>query len=103
VGDSFYVTNAGHMGENTADSIPGHVRIVTNGKSPYGVTLEKAGAATSKTDFVINDTFTPYFNDKQQLKTVGLGSNVFENLGQVNTVTIPAAVDSVATPQRHLV
>ena len=103
VGDSFYVTNAGHMGENTADSIPGHVRIVTNGKSPYGVTLEKAGAATSKTDFVINDTFTPYFNDQQQLKTVGLGSNVFENLGEVNTVTIPAAVDSVATPQRHQV
>ncbi len=103
VGDSFYVTNAGHMGENTADSIPGHVRIVTNDKSPFGVTLEKAGAATANTDFVINDTFTPYFNDKQQLKTVGLGSNVFENLGQVNTVTIPAAVDSVATPQRHLV
>ena len=103
VGDSFYVTNAGHMGENTADSIPGHVRIVTNGKSPFGVTLEKAGAATSNTDFVINDTFTPYFNDQQQLKTVGLGSNVFENLGQVNTVTIPAAVDSVATPQRHQV
>ena len=103
VGDSFYVTNAGHMGENTADSIPGHVRIVTNDKSPFGVTLEKAGAATANTDFVINDTFTPYFNDQQQLKTVGLGSNVFENLGQVNTVTIPAAVDSVATPQRHLV
>ena len=103
IGDSFYVTNAGHMGENTADSIPGHVRIVTNGKSPFGVTLEKAGAATSNTDFVINDTFTPYFNDQQQLKTVGLGSNVFENLGQVNTVTIPAVVDSVATPQRHQV
>ena len=103
VGDSFYVTNAGHMGENTADSIPGHVRIVTNDKSPFGVTLEKAGAATSNTDFVINDTFTPYFNDQQQLKTVGLGSNVFENLGEVNTVTIPAAVDSVATPQRHQV
>lgn len=103
VGDSFYVTNAGHMGENTADSIPGHVRIVTNDKSPFDVTLEKAGAATANTDFVINDTFTPYFNDQQQLKTVGLGSNVFENLGQVNTVTIPAAVDSVATPQRHKV
>ena len=103
VGDSFYVTNAGHMGENTADSIPGHVRIVTNGKSPFGVTLEKAGAATANTDFVVNETFTPYFNDQQQLKTVGLGSNVFENLGQVNTVTIPAAVDSVATPQRHQV
>ena len=103
VGDSFYVTNAGHMGVNTADSIPGHVRIVTNGKSPFGVTLEKAGAATSNTDFVINDTFTPYFNDQQQLKTVALGSNVFENLGEVNTVTIPAVVDSVATPQRHQV
>ena len=103
VGDSFYVTNAGHMGENTADSIPGHVRIVTNDKSPFGVTLEKAGVATANTDFVINDTFTPYFNDQQQLKTVGLGSNVFENLGEVNTVTIPAAVDSVATPQRHQV
>ena len=103
VGDSFYVTNAGHMGVNTADSIPGHVRIVTNGKSPFGVTLEKAGAATSNTDFVVNETFTPYFNDQQQLKTVALGSNVFENLGEVNTVTIPAAVDSVATPQRHQV
>ena len=103
VGDSFYVTNAGHMGENTADSIPGHVRIVENGKSPFGVTLEKAGAATANTDFVVNETFTPYFNDQLQLKTVGLGSNAFENLGEVNTVTIPAAVDSVATPQRHQV
>ena len=68
VGDSFYVTNAGHMG-----------------------------------DFVVNETFTPYFNDQQLLKTVGLGANVFQNLGEVNTVTIPAAVDSVATPQRHQV
>ena len=103
VGDSFYVTNAGHMGENTADSIPGHVKIVKNGSSPFSVTLEKAGAATANTDFVINDTFTPYFNYQQQLKTVGLGSNVFENLGIVNTVTIPAAVDSVGLPQRHQV
>ena len=103
VGDSFYVTNAGHMGENTADSIPGHVRIVTNGKSPFDVTLEKAAAATANTDFVVNETFTPYFNDQLQLKTVGLGSNAFENLGEVKTVTIPAAVDSVATPQRHQV
>ena len=103
VGDSFYVTNAGHMGENTADSIPGHVKIEKNSSSPFTVTLEKAGAATANTDFVINDTFTPYFNYQQQLKTVGLGSNVFENLGIVNTVTIPAAVDSVGLPQRHQV
>ena len=103
VGDSFYVTNAGHMGENTADSIPGHVKIVKNDSSPFSVTLEKAGVATAETDFVINDTFKPYFNDKVQLKTVGLGSNVFENLGVVNTVTIPAAVDSVGLPQRHQV
>ena len=103
VGDSFYVTNAGHMGENTADSIPGHVRILKNDKSPFTVTLEKAGAATSATDFVVNETFTPYFNDQQLLKTVGLGANVFQDLGEVNTVTIPAAVDSVATPQRHQV
>ena len=103
VGDSFYVTNAGHMGENTADSIPGHVRIVKNDKSPFTVTLEKAGAATANTDFVVNETFTPYFNDQQLLKTVGLGANVFQDLGEVNTVTIPAAVDSVATPQRHQV
>ena len=103
VGDSFYVTNAGHMGENTADSIPGHVRILKNDKSPFTVTLEKAGAATANTDFVVNETFTPYFNDQQLLKTVGLGANVFQDLGEVNTVTIPAAVDSVATPQRHQV
>ena len=103
VGDSFYVTNAGHMGENTADSIPGYVKIEKNSSSPFTVTLEKAGTATANTDFVINDTFTPYFNYQQQLKTVGLGSNVFENLGVVNTVTIPAAVDSVGLPQRHQV
>lgn len=103
VGDSFYVTNAGHMGENTADSIPGYVKIEKNSSSPFTVTLEKAGTATANTDFVINDTFTPYFNYQQQLKTVGLGSNVFENLGIVNTVTIPAAVDSVGLPQRHQV
>ena len=101
VGDSFYVTNAGHMGENTTDSIPGHVRIVDNDNSPFTVTLEKAGAATASTDFVINETFTPYFDYRKQLKTVGLGSNVFENLGVVNTVTIPATVDSVGMPQHH--
>jgi hypothetical protein len=76
---------------------------VENDKSPFAVSLEKAGAATANTDFVINDTFTPYFNDRQQLKTVALGSNVFQNLGEVNTVTLPAAIDSVGTPQRHQV
>ena len=101
VGDNFYVTNAGHMGENTTDSIPGYVRIVENDNSPFTVTLEKAGAATANTDFVINETFTPYFDYRKQLKTVGLGSNVFENLGVVNTVTIPATVDSVGMPQHH--
>ena len=103
IGDSFYVTNAGHMGENTADSIPGYVRIVQNGKSPFAVSLEKAGVATANTDFVINDVFHPYFEPNQQLKITALGQNVFENLGQVNTVTLPAAIDSVGTPQRHQV
>ena len=103
IGDSFYVTNAGHMGENTADSIPGYVRIVQNGKSPFAVSLEKAGVATANTDFVINDVFHPYFEPNQQLKITALGQNAFQNLGQVNTVTLPAAIDSVGTPQRHQV
>lgn len=103
VGDSFYVTNAGHMGENTADSIPGYIRIVQNDKSPFAVSLEKAGAATANTDFVINDVFHPYFEPNRQLKITALGQNAFQDLGQVNTVTLPAAIDSVGTPQRHQV
>ena len=107
IGDSFYVTNAGHMGENTADSISGYVRVRDNydlsTTTPFDVTLEKTMAATSSTDYTVNDVFHPYFETNQQLKMTALGQNAFQDLGQVNTVTLPAAIDSVGTPQRHQV
>ena len=102
-GDSFYTKNIGHMGENAADSIGGHIRIVNNENAPnFKVCLEKTAGGTGN-DLTINENHKPYFNDQVQLTMTGLGQNVFEQLGIVNTVNIPASVDSVAYPQRHQV
>ena len=103
VGDSYYTTNVGRMGENVADSIGGYLRIVSNEKNSFTVALEKMSGATANSDVTINETVIPYFNKNKPASIVGLGANVFENLGVVNSVTIPALVDSVAVPQRHQV
>ena len=103
VGDSYYTTNVGRMGENVADSIGGHLRIVSNEKNSFTVALEKMSGATANSDVTINETVIPYFNKNKPASIVGLGANVFENLGVVNSVIIPATVDSVAIPQRHQV
>ena len=103
VGDSYYTTNVGRMGENVADSIGGHLRIVSNEKTSFTVALEKMSGATANSDVTINETVIPYFNKNKPASIVGLGANVFENLGVVNSVIIPALVDSVAVPQRHQV
>lgn len=103
VGDSYYTTNVGRMGENVADSIGGHLRIVSNEKTSFTVALEKMSGATANSDVTINETVIPYFNKNKPASIVGLGANVFENLGVVNSVIIPALVDSVAIPQRHQV
>ena len=103
VGDSYYTTNVGRMGENVADSIGGHLRIVSNEKNSFTVALEKMSGATANSDVTINETVIPYFNKNKPASIVGLGANVFENLGVVNSVIIPALVDSVAVPQRHQV
>ena len=103
VGDSYYTTNVGRMGENVADSIGGHLRIVSNEKNSFTVALEKMSGATANSDVTINETVIPYFNKNKLASIVGLGANVFENLGVVNSVIIPALVDSVAVPQRHQV
>lgn len=102
-GDSYYVMNVGHKGENTADSISGHVRVISNEQTPFTVALEKTIAVEANSDITINETLQPYFDNKKQLNIIALGANAFENLGVVNSVTIPATVDSVAIPQRHQV
>lgn len=102
-GDSYYVMNVGHKGENTADSISGHVRVISNEQTPFTVALEKTTAVEANSDITINEILQPYFDNKKQLNIIALGANAFENLGVVNSVTIPATVDSVAIPQRHQV
>ena len=102
-GDSYYVMNVGHKGENTADSISGHVRVISNEQTPFTVALEKTTAVEANSDITINEILQPYFDNKKQLNIIALGANAFENLGVVNNVIIPATVDSVAIPQRHQV
>ena len=102
-GDSYYVMNVGHKGENTADSISGHVRVISNEQTPFTVALEKTTAVEANSDITINEILQPYFDNKKQLNIIALGANAFEGLGVVNSVTIPATVDSVAIPQRHQV
>ena len=102
-GDSYYVMNAGHKGENIADSIPGYVSVISNEKTPFTVALEKTTAVDANSDVTINEILQPYFDNKKQLNVIALGANVFEDLGVANSVIIPATVDSVALPQRHQV
>ena len=102
-GDSYYVMNAGHKGENTADSIPGYVSVISNEQTPFTVALEKTTAVDANSDVTINEILQPYFDNKKQLNVIALGANVFEDLGVANSVIIPATVDSVAIPQRHQV
>ena len=102
-GDSYYVMNAGHKGENTADSIPGYVSVISNEKTPFTVALEKTTAVDANSDVTINEILQPYFDNKKQLNVIALGANAFEDLGVANSVIIPATVDSVAVPQRHQV
>ena len=102
-GDSYYVMNVGHKGENTADSIPGYVSVISNEKTPFTVALEKTTAVDANSDVTINEILQPYFDNKKQLNVIALGANAFEDLGVANSVIIPATVDSVALPQRHQV
>ncbi|MBO7052179.1 MAG: hypothetical protein J6W24_05895 [Prevotella sp.] len=103
VGDSFYNKNIGYLDNNAENVVGGHVRILNNDNAPsFKVCLEKTAGGTG-TDFAVSETSQAYFNDQVQLTVTGLGQNIFENLGVVNTVTIPATVDSIAYPQRHQV
>ena len=103
VGDSFYNKNIGYMDNNAENVVAGHLRIVNNDKAPtFKVCLEKTAGGTG-TDFTISETSQAYFNDQAQLTVTGLGANIFENLGVVNTVSVPATVDSISYPQRHQV
>ena len=102
-GDSYYVMNAGHKGDNIADSIPGYVSVISNEKTPFTVALEKTTAVDANSDVTINEILQPYFDNKKQLNVIALGANAFEDLGVANSVIIPATIDSVAVPQRHQV
>jgi len=97
VGDTFYEKNIGSMDNNV---VPGYLKIQKNEDTPLAVSLEKIMPGYSGSDFALNDNFTSYFSDKQLCLT-GLSANIFENLGVVNTVTVPATIDSIAIPQRH--
>ncbi len=101
-GDTFYNNSIGCMDNNADNAVPGYLKVQKNGSSPFTVSLEKIMPASSCTDFTLYDNFTPYFSN-QQLRLVGIAPNAMEVLGKVNTVTIPATVDSIARPQRHQV
>lgn len=102
VGDTFYNTSIGYMDNNADNAVPGYVKVQNNTSSPYAVSLEKMMPASAGTDFTLTGDFQPYFGD-QQLRMVGIAPNAMEVLGVVNTVTVPATVDSIAYPQRHQV
>ena len=65
------------------------------------VSLEKT-LNVNGSDVSLDGEFQPYFSDRN-LCVTALGPNSLESMGTVNTVAIPATIQSVARPQRHQV
>ena len=100
-GDTFYNKSIGYMGGNTANAVPGYVRVVSSEESPYTMELAKI-MPTSGSDFTLNGDFSTYFSG-QSLRMVSLPANSFQEMGTLNTLTLPATLTSIGVPQRHSV
>jgi len=100
-GDTFYNKSIGYMGGNTANAVPGYLRVVSSEESPYTMELAKI-MPTSGSDFTLNGDFSTYFSG-QALRMVSLPANSFQEVGTLNTLTLPATLTSIGVPQRHSV
>ena len=98
VDDTFYNTRVGSAGDT---DVSGYLKITNNENSTLEVSLEKT-LNVSNPDVSLDGEFQPYFSDRN-LCVTALGPNSLESMGTVNTVTIPATIQSVARPQRHQV
>lgn len=101
-GDTFYNKSIGYMGGNTANAVPGYLRVVSSEESPYTMELAKTMPGATGTDFTLNGDFTTYFSG-QALRMVSLPANSFQEMGTLNTLTLPATLTSIGVPQRHSV
>lgn len=101
-GDTFYEKSVGYMDNNTGKAVPGYLKVVSNKKSPYTMEMLKILPGTAGSNFTLKGDFQPYFSD-QPLRMVTLPPNVFESMGTVSTITLPATLTSIASPQRHQV
>jgi hypothetical protein len=102
-GDTFYEKRIGYKGSNTNDAVPGYLKVMKEGNSPYKVSLERTLAGAANADVTINGVFNPYFDDSKQLKIAGLSTNSLAGLGAVNTVTLPTTLETISNPLRHQV
>ena len=98
VDDTFYNNRVGSAGDT---DVSGYLKITNNENSTLEVSLEKT-LNVSNPDVSLDGEFQPYFSDRN-LCVTALGPNSLESMGTVNTVTIPATVQSVARPQHHQV
>lgn len=101
-GDTFYEKSVGYMDNNTGKAVPGYLKVVSNKKSPYTMEMLKILPGTAGSNFTLKGDFQPYFSD-QPLRMATLPPNVFESMGTVSTITLPATLTSIASPQRHQV
>ena len=99
-GDTFYEKSIGYKGK-TLD-VPGYVKVVDNEGSPYKVELVKIVPKWLSKDFTVRGGFNTYFSN-QPLRMDVLAANIFQNMGELNTVTLPNTLTSISTPQRHQV
>lgn len=102
-GDTFYEKRIGYKGSNTNDAVPGYLKVMKEGNSPYKVSLERTLTGAANADVTINGVFNPYFDDSKQLKIAGLSTNSLAGLGAVNTVTLPTTLETISNPLRHQV
>lgn len=99
-GDTFYEKGIGYQ---NGLKVPGYVKVVDNESSPYKVELVKIVPKWFEyKDFTVKGDFSTYFSG-QPLRMDALAANIFYVMGELNTVTLPATLTSIATPQRHWV
>ena len=104
-GDMFYVSTIGYKGTGNDYHVRGYLKVLENKGDYYTVELIKAmdpWPYIEQKDITVLGDFSPYFSEVK-LRMVSLSANSFQEMGSLNTLTLPATLTSIGVPQRHSV
>jgi len=104
-GDTFYVSTIGYKGTGDEYNLRGYLKVLENKGDYYTVELIKVmdpRPHIQQKDITVLGDFSPYFSEVK-LRMVSLPANSFQEMGTLNTLTLPATLTSIGVPQRHSV